>query len=146
MTSSSIYDHLRPTDSDYADEIYRVVGTSGETVTLLRVGDGDGRRVNTGDLERVSEAELEGFEPAANPDGNRPFGAAVASRLEMGYWSLRAFGQQLVARPVPAAVAGLLVVVGVVGEQIGPLPEILLSVMIFAGALGLAVIGSGRFR
>ncbi|QCS43374.1 hypothetical protein [Natrinema versiforme] len=141
-----MHDHLRPTDSDYPDGIYRVVGTSGKTATLLRVGDPDGRRVNTGELERVAEAELEVFEPAANPDGNRPFGAAVASRLEMGYWSLRAFGQQLVARPLPAAVAGLLVVVGVVGEQIDTFPEPALSALILVGALGLAVIGSGRLR
>ncbi|MGQ3412079.1 hypothetical protein ACT4ML_07425 [Natrinema sp. LN54] len=115
-------------------------------MTLLRVGDADGRRVNTGELERVSEADLEAFESAANPDGNRPFGAAVASKLEMGYWSLRAFGQQLVTRPLPAAVAGLLVVVGVVGEQIDTLPEPVLSALILVGALGLAVIGSGRLR
>lgn len=146
MTSASIYDHFRPADSDYPDGVYRVVGTSAETVTLLRVGGSDGRRVNTGEIRRVTETELEGFEPAANPDGNRPFGDSLASKLEMGYWSLRAFGQQLVARPLPAAISGLLVVVGVGGEQIGSLPEILLSALLFAGALGLAVIGSGRLR
>jgi hypothetical protein len=145
MTVPSIGDHVRPA-GDYPAGIYRVVGTSDRGVALLRVGDADGRRVTTGELLTVDRDEFDGFEPAENPDGNRPFGDAVASKLEMGYWSLRAFGQQLAGRPLPAAIAGLLVVVGVVSEQIGALPEILRSVMILVGALGLAVIGSGRFR
>ncbi|MFC6756532.1 hypothetical protein ACFQER_07320 [Halomicroarcula sp. GCM10025894] len=44
----AVYDHLRSTDPDDDDAVYRVVGTRPESVTLLRVSDGDGRRANTG--------------------------------------------------------------------------------------------------
>ncbi|QLK25614.1 hypothetical protein HYG81_16250 [Natrinema zhouii] len=146
MTSLTIRDHVRPTDGDYPDGIYRVVGTSEGAVTLLRVGDADGRRVNTGEIVTVSVGDLEAFEPAENPDGNRPFGATVASQLEMGYWSLRVFGQQLAAHPFPTAIAGLLVLAGVAGERITLLPEPALTALILAGSLGLAYIGSGRLQ
>jgi hypothetical protein len=45
----AVYDHLRPTAPERAGVnpgVYRVVGT--DPVTLLRVGDADGRRVTTG--------------------------------------------------------------------------------------------------
>ncbi|MFC6769633.1 hypothetical protein [Natrinema soli] len=144
MASLAVRDHVRPTDDDYPDGIYRVVGTNEGAVTLLRVGDADGRRVNTGEIVTVSDDDLEGFAPAENPDGNRPLGATVASNVKMGYWSLRAFGQQLVARPLPVAVAVVLVLVGFVGEGVAPVPEVVLTVAVIAGSLGLAFIGSGR--
>lgn len=144
MASLRVRDHVRPTNGDYPDGIYRVVGTDDEAVTLLRVGDADGRRVNTGEIVAVSDSELETFEPAENPDGNRPLGAAVASNAAMVYWRLRAFGQQLAARPLPAAVAGALVLAGVAGEGVVPVPEIVLTVSVLAGSLGLAFVGSGR--
>jgi len=84
------YDHFRATPSADADPgIYRVVGTSETTVTLLRVTDGDGTRRATGDLCRVSLATLDSdFEPAENPgDGGigsfvRAITAAVKSAFE----------------------------------------------------------------
>ncbi|WP_254523410.1 hypothetical protein [Natrinema caseinilyticum] len=72
MRSLSIRDHVRPIEADRPDGIYRVVGTSREAVTLLRVGDADGRRVSTGEIVTVSADDLEGFDRAENPDGNRP--------------------------------------------------------------------------
>ncbi len=144
MASLSVRDHIRPTTGDYPDGIYRVVGTGDEYATLLRVGDADGRRVTTGEVVTVTDDDLEAFEPADNPDGNRPLGATVASNVEMGYWSLRAFGQQLAARPLPATVSVVLVLIGFVGEGIVPVPEIVLTGAVVAGSLGLAFVGSGR--
>lgn len=144
MDPPSVYDHLQPTDIDYPDGTYRVVGTSEEAVTLLRVADADGRRVNTGEIVTVDSDELDGFEPAENPDGNRPLGAVVTSKLEMTYWSVRVFVQQLATHPLPTAVAVTLVVVGSFGERVLPLPEIVLSGLILVGSLGLAYVGSGR--
>ncbi|WP_435552274.1 hypothetical protein [Natrinema sp. CGMCC1.2065] len=142
MQSRSIRDHVRPTDGDYPGGIYRVVGT-GDAGTLLRVGDADGRRVNTGEIVTVEDSDLEAFEPAENPDGNRPLGATVASSLEMVYWRLRAFEQQLVAHPIPATLVAALVAVGYVGDSIGPLPESVASVVLLVGAVGLAFVGGG---
>jgi hypothetical protein len=143
MDSLAIRDHCRPIDGDYPDGIYRVVGTGRDTVTLLRVGDADGRRINTGEIVTVSERELEAFEPAENPDGNRPLGAALASSLEMVYWRFRTFGGQLAAHPLSTIVAAALVAVGYVGDSGGPLSEPVASVVLFVGAIGLATVGSG---
>ncbi|MDS0474451.1 hypothetical protein [Natrinema sp. 1APR25-10V2] len=144
MASLSLRDHVRPTTGDYPDGIYRVVGTGDESTTLLRVGDADGRRVATGEIVTLADDDLEAFEPADDPDGNRPLGATVVSTVKTGYWSLRAFGQQLAARPLPAAVAAALVLVGFAGEGALPVPEVVLTVSVLAGSLGLAFVGSGR--
>ncbi|WP_226005891.1 hypothetical protein [Natrinema salinisoli] len=70
MDSLAMRDHCRPIAGDYPDGIYRVVGTGEDTVTLFRVGDAEGRRVNTGEIVTVRDREFEAFEPAENPDGN----------------------------------------------------------------------------
>jgi len=144
MQSLSIRDHVRPTGGDYPAGIYRVVGTSDDAVTLLRVGDADGRRVNTGEIVTVLEEELEAFEPASNPDGNRPLGATVASSLGMIHWRLRAFGEQLAAHPIPTLVTAVLVVAGYVGDSISQVPNAVASVALFVGIVGLADVGGGR--
>ncbi|WP_435362143.1 hypothetical protein [Haloarchaeobius sp. DFWS5] len=52
-----------------APGIYRVVGTTVDAVTLLRLTDGDDRRIASGELASVSPERLEtAFEPAGNPD------------------------------------------------------------------------------
>jgi hypothetical protein len=144
MTAPSVYDHYRTTDEGYEDGIYRVVGTDDETVTLLRVGDGNGRRVSTGELITVSQDELDGFEKAENPDGNRSFGEVITSIPETAYWSVRVFVKELAAHPLPATVALGLVLIGSLGEGIVPVPDIGLGALILVGSLGLAYIGSGR--
>jgi len=85
------YDHFRTTErADVASGVYRVVGTPGEDVTLLRVTDADGLRQHTGHVERVSvETLAEAFEPAENP-GNGGFGSflrAISAQV------LRLFGR-----------------------------------------------------
>ncbi len=64
----AVYDHVRPADADLPGGTYRVVGTADDRVTLLRVADADGRRANTGHLERVPREDLAGFESADDPD------------------------------------------------------------------------------
>lgn len=76
MSDPTPYDHYRPTDADYPDGVYRVVGTGTDEdgkVRLLEVADADGRRVTTGRVVAVPHEHLAGFEPADNPDsGFRP--------------------------------------------------------------------------
>ncbi|SEQ46989.1 hypothetical protein [Natrinema salaciae] len=146
MPAPTLRDHVRPTDSDYPSGIYRVVGTSDETVTLLRVGNADGRRVTTGEIVRVGRDELEGFEPAENPDGTRPLAAVVASKLEMAYWAVRVFGRQLAAQPLPSAVAVAVLATGYFGDRLVSLPDVVPGVLILVGSLGLAYVGSGRLQ
>lgn len=144
MASPSLYDHVSPVDSEYPDGVYRVVGTSERGVTLLRVADIAGRRVNTGEIVTVSDDEFDGFDPTENPDGNRSLGTAVTSGLETTYWSLRVFVRQLATRPLPTALAVALVCLGSFGERVVALPEFVLGLLVLTGSLGLAYIGSGR--
>lgn len=111
MVDPTVYDHLRSTDPDDDDAIYRVVGTSADTVTLLRVSDGDGRRAHTGEVLTLSRDALEGFEPAENPDGG--IIDTLRSMASGGYWTLRA-GGPLMTAGVFLAVVGTLTNVGVV--------------------------------
>jgi hypothetical protein len=145
MTSPpDCYDHVRPTDANDADGVYRVVGVTEERVVLLRVGEADGRRVHTGDLRVVDRDGLDRFEPAANPDGNRPLGAAVASTVSTAHWSLRSFGRQLAARPEPTTLAAAVVLAGLLGGHVGALPDVVAGGLAVVGSLALAYVGSGR--
>lgn len=138
------YDHLKPVDIDVPDGIYRVVGRDEETVTLLRVADGDKRRVHTGEVLSVDLDEFDGFAPTENPDGNRPPRDVLTAKLEMGYWSIRVFVQQLAANPLLTIVALTLVITGVFGDQILSFPDFAFSGIILLGSLTLAYIGSGH--
>lgn len=147
MDRSSMYDHVRLIDAGHPDGIYRVVGTNGETVILLRVSDADGRRVHTGEVVSVPSEKLDAFEPADNPDGTHTatVQASLLSALEITYWSVWAFGRQLAAHPIATALTLGLALAGVFGNQIMPLPDAVSPVLLFGGSLGLAYVGSGRF-
>lgn len=144
MRSPSPFDHVRPADGDYRDGIYRVVGTSDDAVTLLRVADADGRRRHTGDVIAVPQEELEGFDRAENPDGNSSPARNVASALEASYWSLRTFARELVANPVPTALFASVLLAGSLELEPVALPDGVHGVLVLAGSLGLAYVGSGR--
>lgn len=75
----SVHDHLRAVDAPYPPGVYRVVGR-GEGLRLLRVTDGDGDRVNTGQVYDVRPDDLAGFEPAEDPDA----GLSPLSTLKSG--------------------------------------------------------------
>ena len=68
MTGPEPFDHVQAGESGSIPAgVYRVVGTS-EQLTLLRVGDADGRRVRTGEIVRVSRSVYTNFGAAENPD------------------------------------------------------------------------------
>ncbi|WP_459192949.1 hypothetical protein [Halosimplex sp. J119] len=143
----AVYDHLRPIDPDTADApvasgVYRVVGTHESSVTLLRVGDADGRRVNTGDVTTVDRDDLDRFEPADNPDGNRSAGEAAAGFLGDLRWQLQAFAGGLRANPLAALAAFALVVVGHQGHRVLSVPEPVLTAVYFLGVLGVVYLGA----
>jgi hypothetical protein len=144
MSSPSTFDHYRFSGDSHPDGVYRVVGTNGETVTMLRVGTADGRRVHTGEIRRVETSELAGLERADNPDGQRSIGSTLASTVTTSYWSLRVFAEQLAAHPFATAVAAVPLVVGTFGDQFLSLPETTFGVLVLVGSLGLAYVGSGR--
>lgn len=144
MSEPALYEHYRPPEGTLSAGVYRVVGTTEDDVTLLRVGDADGRRINTGEVHTVSAEAFDGFERAENPDGNRPLGETVTAPLLSGYWGLRAFLGQLVANPVPAVVALSLIGAGVFGEGRLSAPALLLDISGLVGVLLLVYTGSGR--
>jgi len=127
MRDPAVYDHLRSTDPDDDDAVYRVVGTAPGSVTLLRVSDGDGWRANTGEVVTISREALDSFESVENPDGNRGLLGTLRSAFSGGYWSLRA-GGPLLTIGVLMAVVGTLGNVGLLG-----LSPLVVNGLIFAG-------------
>jgi hypothetical protein len=139
-----VYDHLRSTDPDDDVGIYRVVGTHAESVTLLRVADGDGRRAHTGEVITVPTDALDDFEPAENPDGNRSVAGRLRSLVEGVYFSFRSVLTALAARPLLTALGlGLYVAGRFAGGRL-PLPDLALSILALAGIAVLAAVGTGR--
>lgn len=66
--TSGVGAHYRPTTDATEPGVYRVVGAEGNVV-LLRLTDGDGNRIHTGELVRVpGDVLTSSFEPAPNPD------------------------------------------------------------------------------
>jgi hypothetical protein len=85
---ADVGEHYRPT-GDHPAGVYRVVG-AGDPVVLLRVADGDGRRVHEGALERVPAAGLDrAFERAADPDAGFSPARAARDAVSGLYWSVR---------------------------------------------------------
>jgi hypothetical protein len=142
MASPSVFDHVSSDETDHPDGIYRVVGTSDDGVTLLRVGDADGRRRNTGVLLTVGDDEFERFDAAGNPDGNRPAGVAVTSAAMAAYWSGRILIGRLADRPRSVVVAVALVSLGVVGNGTS-VPDPVVDILLIGGVLVLAYAGRG---
>lgn len=144
MEAPCVYDHYAPGNSDHSDGVYRVVGVTEDGVTLLQVGDADGKRVHTGKIVTVSYSTFNSFAPVENPDENRPLGTTVASVPEMVYWSVRVFVQQLAAHPMMAALALVLIATGYLGGESLAFPDLALDLLILIGCLALAYIGTGR--
>lgn len=141
----SVSDHVRPRDDDgHPEGVYRVVGRSADAVTLLRVADPDGTRRHTGELVTVPTAGLDDFVVAAPPERERTPLAVLASVSAGASWSVRAFGQQLRAHPVPTGLGGALVFVGLVGERLLSLSDPAQSGLLLLGSLVLVSVGSGR--
>ena len=87
----NVGEHYRPANGDHAPGIYRVVGVT-DGVTLLRVGDADGRRIHTGEIYRVDGDTVETeFEAATNPDAGLSPAGALRDALQAVYWSVRRF-------------------------------------------------------
>ncbi|MFB6224580.1 MAG: hypothetical protein ABEH86_13030 [Haloarcula sp.] len=103
-SSVAVGEHVRPTgtdrDSSVPDGIYRVVGTTENSVTPLLVGDSTGRRIHTGDVVTVHCADLDTFESAENPDQSRSLGALIMSQLDGLRWSLWLLGRSVLSRLV----------------------------------------------
>ena len=104
-----VYDHVRLTDGEDADCVFRVVGVDAgddDRVTLLRVTDADGNRQATGDLRHVTHERLDrAFAPADNPDPRFEPPDYVAGLLLLG-------GVALVVHPAGDRVAGAILAVG----------------------------------
>jgi len=90
-SAPAVGEHYRATGAGAPPGVYRVVG-AGETVTVLRVTDADGRRANTGEVRRVDRSVAESeFEPASDPDAEFSLPRRVRNQLSGMYWSVRRF-------------------------------------------------------
>jgi hypothetical protein len=139
--------HLRATGDDQPAGpleagVYRVVGTTETTVTLLEVGDGGGERVHTGRVVTVDRDGLSALEPAPNPDDDRSLRARFDGGLEGLRLSAWQFWRSLAARPLPSAAAFGLFAAGEVGSRVLTGYDLVFGVLILVGGLGLVYLGS----
>ena len=75
----NIAEQYRPTNGTADAGVYRVVGSTEEMVTLLKVGDAEGRRVHSGEIESVPRATFdESFTSAPDPDAASKLPRALA--------------------------------------------------------------------
>jgi hypothetical protein len=140
-----LYDHFQVSSGDYPNGIYRVVGVGEDTVTLLKIGDEDGRRVHTGEIITLELDEVEKLDRVTDPEPNQRTSAVVKSVLETGYWSLRVFARELAKHPIPTVIAAVFVLLGYSGGGILPsFSSTVSGLLVILGSLGLAYIGSGR--
>jgi len=144
VTDPQPYDHLRSTDADDDDAIYRVVGRGVDSVVVLRVADADGRRAHTGEVITIPSDVLSTFEHAENPDGNQPIGAKLSSIGTNAYWSFRAVAENLAGSPLFSLLALSLFALGRFGAEPLSLSESLSLLLELTGILALAAVGSGR--
>ncbi|ERH00818.1 MAG: hypothetical protein J07HN6_02447 [Halonotius sp. J07HN6] len=141
---ASIYDHVEVRDSDHPDGVYRVVGTTADTVTLLHVADADGRRLHSGRTVSVSHSTYEELPSASNPDDGGSITDVLTSLPATGYWAVRGSARQLAASPVRTLLAVAAVVVGAVGPRALSVSPLVLDGLLLGGILGLVLIGEGR--
>lgn len=129
----SVYDHLRAgPDDPIPAGVYRVVGADGDGATLLAVADGDGRRGNTGRIERVDAATVDALAPAGNPD--------------TGLGRLRQVPKAYRAHSKTTAAAVAAVLVGLLARRNLVLDPDLGETLLIAGAAVLAVVALRALR
>jgi hypothetical protein len=88
---ATVGEHYRLIDPAREPCVYRVVGAT-DDVTLLRVTDADGRRVNTGEICRISSSTLAAeFKRSENPDSGFTPASSLRNALSGLYWSVRMY-------------------------------------------------------
>ncbi len=81
--------HYRHIDGDHDPSVYRVVGAT-DGVTLLQVGDADGRWVHTGEVRRVTVSTFRAeFESAVDLDAGLSPASALRNATHGLYWDIR---------------------------------------------------------
>jgi hypothetical protein len=138
------YDHVRVDGRPATPTgVYRVVGVDDDRVTLLQVGDDDGRRVHTGHVERVARSTVESFEPVDAPDATGSL-AALSDSLEGLVLTARLAPGRLAARPLQAGAGLLLLLVGWVGPSVlGADPRLAFEAVEVLGVALLAAAAAG---
>ena len=134
----AVYDHVELQDSDHPDGVYRVVGTTDETVTLLQVADADGQRVHSGDTIAMPTAAYESLPAATNPDERGSIAATLRSVPTDTYWTRRAVGRRYAEQPLLTAILVAIPAIVAVGEGVLPVQSGILD-GIFAGGISWLV-------
>lgn len=133
----SVGDHLVSGDDDAGNAVFRVVGRSADSVTLLRITDETGRRRHTGDTVTVSGEQFDGFDTTTDPDDD----VSISRRLHtLGvglWWSGRLIVETMWRRPLVSGLLVVLIVVGLAWTPSLPGPDYVSAVAIVLGLLGL---------
>jgi len=120
---------------------YRVVGRNGECVTLLHVGDKEGRRRHTGRVESVDRSDLAALDAAEAPASSA--GAGVASVVEALWLSLRMVPGNLRDRPAQVLLAVVLLGGAALGPAFVAAPPLVFEAADLLGALLLGAAAAG---
>ncbi len=144
MNDPALGDHVATEHPDHRSGVYRVVGVGDRQVTLLLVGDEEGKRIHTGDVVSVALSEFDGFESVEPPTRRQSLRESIRAGRAIGYWSLRANTRQLRARPAQTALVALLLGGGLLSDVLNLAPEPVSTALVVAGSLLFVLVVTGR--
>ncbi|RNJ26602.1 hypothetical protein [Halosegnis longus] len=144
VTEPTVGDHLATDHRDYRSGVYRVVGVGDRQVTLLVVGDEEGKRLHTGEVVSVPRSALDDFAAVEPPTRRQSLRESIQAGRSIGYWSLRSNARQLRARPTQTAVVALLLGGGLLLDVLNLAPETVTAALVVAGSLLFVFVATGR--
>jgi hypothetical protein len=138
-------DHYRANgDGPVPTGYYRVVGRDSEGVTLLHVGDGEGRRRHTGRVESVDRSRLDALDDAEAPEAG--VRAGLTGFFERLWLPVRLIPGNLRDRPGQALLGAALLASAVAGPALLDLPSVVFAASNLLGALLLGAAAAGLPR
>ena len=138
-------DHYRADgDAPVPEGDYRVVGRDADGVTLLHVGDGEGRRRHTGRVESVDRSDLPALETADAPGGGAR--ARVGDAVQGLWLSARTVPGNLRERPVRSILAVALLAAAAADPAFLTVPPVAVRVANLLGAVLLWTAATGLPR
>lgn len=123
-------------NSNHESGIYRVVGTS-NGIVLLKIGDLDNNRVNTGHIIKITEQKLQRFDNTSIPDKNTR--QKILSEIDMLPYILSANYHRMKSNKLLNIVSLILLTSGILFDVLGLGHSLISSIMILLGSLGFAL-------
>jgi hypothetical protein len=123
-------------NSNHESGIYCVVGLS-NGIVLLKIGDLNNNRVNTGHIIKITERKLQRFDNTSIPDKN--IRQKILSEIDMLPYILSANYHRMKSNKVLNIVSLILLTSGILFDVLGLGHSLISSIMILLGSLGFAL-------